>query len=83
MTPERLQSIVNYNSWGNEHADLGLAGLRSEPLGKSSIGLWGEYAMINHSCAPNTVNFVVGESMLVRYIVANSRFISLKMSIVS
>ncbi len=29
-------------------------------------GLWVEHAWMNHSCAPNVVNYVLGESMVVR-----------------
>lgn len=30
------------------------------------LRLWPEFALLNHSCAPNTVNYVVGGSMVVR-----------------
>jgi hypothetical protein len=34
-----------------------------KPLG--FVGLWPEYSMMNHSCAPNTSILVVRERMLV------------------
>ncbi len=32
----------------------------------SHAGLWVEYGWMNHSCVPNAVNYVLGESMVVR-----------------
>lgn len=66
LTPERLQHIVGYNSWGNDHNELGIASMRGESLTKCCIGLWPEFAMLNHSCIPNTENFAVGGALLVR-----------------
>lgn len=45
--------------------DLAAAACRGEQP-RGHIGLFPEFALFNHSCAPNAINFVVGRSMVVR-----------------
>ena len=51
--------------FGEEAQDWALTLARgSRPEGHS--GLWPEFAMLNHSCAPNAANLTVEDRMLVR-----------------
>ncbi|KAG2441895.1 hypothetical protein HXX76_003502 [Chlamydomonas incerta] len=65
LTSEELQKLVAFNSWGNSYSDLGAAPLRKEHS-EAVIGVWPEFALLNHSCAPNTVAFNVGQHLLVQ-----------------
>lgn len=45
--------------------DLAAAALRGvEPVGH--IGVWPEFSLLNHSCSPNTIHWVLGDTMVVR-----------------
>ncbi len=61
LCPQRTK----LNCYGDNHEDLALCELRSEEA-RGHIGIWGPFAMLNHSCAPNAINYVVGDSMVVR-----------------
>ncbi|GFR47403.1 hypothetical protein Agub_g9120 [Astrephomene gubernaculifera] len=61
----RLAKIVKFNCFGDDAEDLAASACRGEEP-RGHIGLWPEFALLNHSCAPNTVNFVVGGAMVVR-----------------
>ncbi|KXZ47298.1 hypothetical protein GPECTOR_36g24 [Gonium pectorale] len=61
----RLAKIVKFNCFGDDAEDLAAAACRGEEP-RGHIGLWPEFALLNHSCAPNAVNFVVGDAMVVR-----------------
>ncbi|KAG2488075.1 hypothetical protein HYH03_013378 [Edaphochlamys debaryana] len=65
LTPEELRPLVRFNCWGNSFAELGAAPLRQEPS-RAVVGLWPEFAMLNHSCAPNTLTFNVGPYLMVQ-----------------
>ncbi|KXZ52407.1 hypothetical protein GPECTOR_9g451 [Gonium pectorale] len=65
LTAEELSQLVLPNAWGNSHSDPGVAALRSEP-NQAVVGVWPEFALLNHSCAPNTVVFAVGQLLLVQ-----------------
>eukprot|EP00878_Enallax_costatus_P030198 GHUV01032860.1.p1 GENE.GHUV01032860.1~~GHUV01032860.1.p1 ORF type:complete len:409 (+),score=151.25 GHUV01032860.1:126-1352(+) len=51
---EQLQQILECNAYGDDHVDAVLAACRGEQQ-HSIVGLWPEYSLLNHSCAPNTV----------------------------
>ncbi|KAG2452349.1 hypothetical protein HYH02_003373 [Chlamydomonas schloesseri] len=61
----RLAKVVKFNCFGDDAEDLAACAARGEEP-RGHIGLWPEFAMLNHSCAPNTVNYVVAGSMVVR-----------------
>ncbi|KAG2489187.1 hypothetical protein HYH03_012413 [Edaphochlamys debaryana] len=66
MDEERLQGIVGVNSFGDEFSDLASAfALPGQPEPVGHLGLWPSFSMLNHSCAANAVNFVLGRSMAV------------------
>lgn len=60
-----LHAVVSYNAYGDEYEDLPAAGLR-RAAPRSHVGLWPGFALLNHSCAPNCVQYVVGSTMTVR-----------------
>ncbi|GLC35445.1 hypothetical protein PLESTB_000206400 [Pleodorina starrii] len=61
----RLAKVVKFNCFGDDAEDLAACECRGEQP-RGHIGLWPEFALFNHSCAPNTINYVVGEAMVVR-----------------
>ena len=65
LTPERFEAIVTYNAWGAECADLGAAPARGDDL-SAFVGLWPEFALLNHACMPNAVAALVGDRLVVR-----------------
>ncbi len=61
----RLEQLVALNAFGDQYEDLAAATIKDvDP--SSQIGLWPLFAMFNHSCAPNTVHYVVGSHMVIR-----------------
>jgi hypothetical protein len=50
---------------GDDHEDLAASVARGEEA-RGHVGLWPAFAMLNHSCIPNSMNFVLGSSMAVR-----------------
>ncbi|GIL75583.1 hypothetical protein Vretifemale_5332 [Volvox reticuliferus] len=61
----RLAKVVKFNCFGDDTEDLAACECRGEQP-RGHIGLWPEFALFNHSCAPNTTNYVIGDSMVVR-----------------
>jgi hypothetical protein len=61
----RVARVAAFNAFGDKHQDLALAAMARE-AGSSTgeaplacVGVWPEFALLNHSCAPNAVNFPV------------------------
>jgi SET and MYND domain-containing protein len=57
---------VRYNAFGDSFEDLAAAAVRSAPMPHSHVGCWPAFCLLNHSCIPNTVHYVVGQNMVVR-----------------
>lgn len=55
----RLAKLVKFNCFGDEAGDLAACAARGEAV-TGHIGLWPEFALLNHSCVPNAVNYVIG-----------------------
>ncbi|KAF5829076.1 hypothetical protein DUNSADRAFT_16609 [Dunaliella salina] len=51
---------------GDSCEDVAVAQLRQQEPLQSYCGLWPEFALLNHSCSPNTVHLVVGGWLLLR-----------------
>ena len=63
FSAEELQQIISENAYGEAAEDLGAALLRElDP--EAVAGLWPEYALLNHSCVPNTLAVCVGRYLL-------------------
>lgn len=60
----KVAKAVKYNAYG-DHDDVVLAAFRQEAV-ESYVGLWPWFSLLNHSCAPNAVNYLVGSQMYVR-----------------
>ncbi|KAG1662897.1 hypothetical protein FOA52_009680 [Chlamydomonas sp. UWO 241] len=60
----RASKVVNLNCFGDAHGDRAAAALRGEPV-SAHIGVWPEFAMLNHSCSPNAINYALGSRALV------------------
>ncbi|KAF8063050.1 hcp [Scenedesmus sp. PABB004] len=60
-----LAAAVAENAFAVASEDAGAALLR-ELQPEAVAGLWPEYALLNHDCAPNTVAVVVGRFLLLR-----------------
>lgn len=59
QSTRRLAKLVKFNCFGDDAGDLAACASRGEaPTGH--VGLWPEFALLNHSCSPNTVNYVIG-----------------------
>ncbi|GIL64207.1 hypothetical protein Vafri_18177, partial [Volvox africanus] len=65
LESDELLRLVNFNSWGNSFGELGCTQLRKE-ASEAIIGIWPEFALMNHSCAPNTTTFTIGQMLLVQ-----------------
>jgi SET and MYND domain-containing protein len=57
----RVTKAVAFNAFADKHQDLALAALSraaglQEERPAALVGLWPEFAMLNHSCAPNAIN---------------------------
>jgi hypothetical protein len=65
---QRLMDVVRYNAYGDRHDDLAAAALAGQqPV--ALLGLWPEFSLLNHSCAPNAINWVLpgaARAMVVR-----------------
>ncbi len=63
-----MRHAVQLNAFGEPHGDVAVASARGEAYGQGFVGLWGAFSMLNHSCAPNAVHWVLGDSgaMIVR-----------------
>ncbi|WIA19930.1 hypothetical protein OEZ85_005819 [Tetradesmus obliquus] len=53
LTDEQLEAVVACNAYGDDHTDATLTYCRQEQQ-RSVIGLFPEFSLLNHSCAPNT-----------------------------
>jgi SET and MYND domain-containing protein len=63
FSEQELQQIISENAYGESAEDLGAALLRElDP--EAVAGLWLEYALLNHSCVPNTLAVCVGRYLL-------------------
>ncbi|MEW5298807.1 MAG: hypothetical protein WDW38_000452 [Sanguina aurantia] len=62
---DRFGMIV-LNSFGEQFQDLAATMSRGEPL-QGHLGLWPDFSMINHSCLPTALNYVMArDTMVVR-----------------
>lgn len=65
FTSDQIQQIIAENTYSEISEDIGASLLRElDPEGIT--GLWPEYALLNHSCAPNTVAVVIGRYLILR-----------------
>jgi hypothetical protein len=65
---QRLMDVVRYNAYGDRHDDLAAAAL-AEQQPVALLGLWPEFSLLNHSCVPNAINWVLpgaARAMVVR-----------------
>ncbi|KAF6254006.1 hypothetical protein COO60DRAFT_1703525 [Scenedesmus sp. NREL 46B-D3] len=62
---EQLQQLISENAYSELSEDAGASLLR-ELSPESVTGLWPEFALLNHDCAPNTVAVVIGQYLLLR-----------------
>jgi SET and MYND domain-containing protein len=62
---KQAAKVVAYNSYGEAHSDRAAAACREVPA-VGHVGLWPAFALLNHSCAPNTTHWVLGDLMVVR-----------------
>eukprot|EP00775_Hariotina_reticulata_P007203 gene7203-7417_t len=58
LSEQRLFDISRQNAFGDDHLDGALTYLRQEQQ-QSIIGIWPEFCLLNHSCAPNTAGPVL------------------------
>lgn len=65
LSTSQLQQVVAACAYSDVCDDTGAAALK-ELTPESVTGLWPEFSLFNHSCAPNAVAVVVGQSLLVR-----------------
>ena len=65
LAAEQLAAVLRHNAFGDDYEDLAAAQLRGAEA-QSHVGLWPAFSLANHSCAPTTVHYVVGRTMLVR-----------------
>ncbi|KAF5834973.1 hypothetical protein DUNSADRAFT_8073 [Dunaliella salina] len=54
----RIAKMTKFNCFGDNREDDALCAVSGRPSA-GHIGIWGPFAMLNHSCAPNTMNYVV------------------------
>lgn len=54
LSEQQLDDLVSAAAYGEAYEDLAAAELREQPP-ESYLGLWPEFALLNHACAPNTV----------------------------
>jgi len=57
---------LSCHTLGDSCEDVAVAQLRQQEPLQSYCGLWPEFALLNHSCSPNTVYLVVGGWLLLR-----------------
>lgn len=62
-----LPCCAVFNSYGEEAPDLPASMARGAPLPLPAVaGVFPAFAMLNHSCAPNALMYVLGRAMVVR-----------------
>lgn len=62
-----ISEVVRYNCYGMEVDDEVAVAVRGG-VGQSFLGLWPELALVNHSCVPNALTYVVGDHLYLRAI---------------
>ncbi|MEW5301046.1 MAG: hypothetical protein WDW38_009384 [Sanguina aurantia] len=63
---KRIATAVQLNCYGDGAEDLAAMACRGEEP-SSHLGLFPEFSLFNHSCAPNAINYVLnGDTMVVR-----------------
>ncbi|GBF88897.1 hypothetical protein Rsub_01396 [Raphidocelis subcapitata] len=65
LTPEQLERLVARCAYAERSEDAAAADLK-ELSPESVAGLWPEFALLNHSCAPNTCAAPFGNVLVVR-----------------
>jgi len=55
----RITRLIKFNCYGDEHDDRAADACRGEQP-EAHIGVWPEMALLNHSCSPNSINYVLG-----------------------
>ncbi len=63
--PEKKKQLKSAKGKGGGGGGGGGKGAFLWLLRPAHLGVWAEYGWTNHSCAPNAVNYVLGESMVV------------------
>lgn len=51
-----LLAATTQQVFGDDHDDLASAAMRREQP-RGHIGIWPEFAFLNHSCMPNAINY--------------------------
>jgi hypothetical protein len=64
-TAKRIATCVSLNCFGDDHDDRVISALRQVPV-TSHVGLWPEMCFLNHSCAPNAINYCYGDEIVIR-----------------
>lgn len=67
LSDDEMSQVVRINCWGMPRSEFAISVLRQEPS-QAIVGLWPEFSLVNHSCAPNTVAFIVGTNILVQVV---------------
>ena len=65
LSQERIRRIVELNCFGEDYSDPAASACRGE-VPCSFVGLWPEFALLNHSCMPNSCMMVLQGTMFVR-----------------
>lgn len=63
---QHITRVLELNALGTISDDLASCKLRGGAEPHVHLGLWPEYAVMNHECSPNAVHLVVGDRLLVR-----------------
>jgi hypothetical protein len=65
LSHSQLTSLVKLNAWSGCSTDPSLASSRGEQH-VALAGVWPESGLVNHSCAPNATQLLVGGRMIIR-----------------
>lgn len=67
MTRERMDDIVEINALFASNEDTAMSYLvESDTVPSGILGVWPHYAAMTHSCAPNTISYVMGGQLITR-----------------